>query len=163
MPERSPQNDYSEQELQQLTAINPSDIRHKAMDLLARREHSRLELKQKLQKRFDDETLIDEQIDRLADENLQSDSRFVESFVRQRGNRGYGPVRIREEARRKGLSDSEISFAFDTLDFDWCALAAEVISKKFGELPAQDIKEKARRTRFLQYRGFKTEHYRGSI
>lgn len=146
-------------DLDQLTAINPADIRMAAMDLLARREHARGELKQKLRKRFDDEQLIDEQLDRLSEENLQSDSRYAASFLRQRINRGHGPLRIRQEMRQKGISDSEIAVAMEEEGPDWYALAAETYRRKFGELPPDDIREKARRSRFMQYRGFGLDHY----
>ena len=153
----------SDDDLDQLTAINPADIRMAAMDLLARREHSRRELKQKLKKRFKDDKLIDEQLDRLAEERLQSDRRFAESFLRQRINRGQGPMRIRQEMRQKGISDSEIDAALEEEQPDWYALAEEVYRRKFGELPPEDIKAKAKRSRFMQYRGFSLEHFRDYI
>jgi regulatory protein len=137
--------------------INPADIRIAAMNLLARREHSRRELKQKLRRRFDDEALVDAELQRLAEKNLQSDERFAESFVRQRAGRGYGLLRVRQGMREKGLGDSEISLAIDAADIDWRTLAAEVYRKKYGDLPAADLKEKARRARFMQYRGFSPE------
>lgn len=149
----------SNDDLEQLTAINPADIRLSAMDLLARREHSRRELKQKLKKRFSDEALIDEQLDRLADENLQSDRRFAESFLRQRLSRGHGPLRIRQEMRQRGISDAEIQAAMTEEQPDWHHLAESTYERKFGALPPEDIKEKARRSRFMQYRGFALDHY----
>ena len=149
----------ADDELDQLTAINPADVRLSAMDLLARREHSRRELKQKLKKRFNDEGLIDEQLDRLAEENLQSDERFAESFLRQRLSRGHGPVRIRQEMRQKGISDTEIEMAMAAQQPDWYDLAETAYQRKFGELPPKDIKDKARRGRFMQYRGCALVHY----
>lgn len=139
--------------------INPNDIRIAAMDLLARREHARGELKQKLQKRFPDSELIDEQLDRLAEENLQSDSRYAASLLRQRINRGHGPQRIRQEMRHKGIADTAISAAIEAEAPDWYALAEAAYRRKFGALPPEDIRDKARRSRFMQYRGFGLDHY----
>ena len=147
-------------ELEKLTAINPGDIRLAAMDLLARREHSRRELKQKLLKRFKDDELVDEQLDLLASENLQSDSRFAESFLRQRVSRGHGPLRIRQEMRQRGISDDEIAAAMEAEQPDWYVLAEETYHRKYGALPAEDIREKSRRSRFMQYRGFSLDHFR---
>ncbi|RLQ21667.1 regulatory protein RecX [Seongchinamella sediminis] len=152
-------DDSSEGDLGPLTAVNPADIRMAAMDLLARREHSRRELKQKLARRFADEGLIEEQLDRLTEENLQSDARYAESFLRQRISRGHGPMRIRQEMRQKGISDGEITAALDAEGADWFALAEQAFQRKFGVLPAADIKENSRRNRFMQYRGFSLEHY----
>ena len=129
------------------------------MDLLARREHSRREFAQKLRERFCDEDLIGEELDRLVSENLQSDSRYAESFLRQRINRGYGPARIQQEMRHRGIVDANLQEALAELNPDWFSLAEHVWRRKFGSEPAADIREKARRDRFMRYRGFAGEHY----
>ncbi|MDG1388505.1 MAG: regulatory protein RecX [Halioglobus sp.] len=159
MSDISIQGDISPQELEQLTAVNPTDIRFSAMNLLARREHSSKELRQKLLKRFDEPALVDEQLLRLTEENLQSDERFAESYLRQRISRGRGPISIRQEMRRKGISDTGIQLAINAEQPDWYALAKLAFYRKFGNLPAEDIKEKAKRSRFMQYRGFEHDHF----
>jgi regulatory protein len=141
------------------TAINPADVRLAAMNLLARREHSLHELRQKLRRRFPDESVVALELARLQDENLQSDQRYAESYLRQRSGRGYGPQRVRREMRDKGLSDEQIADAFATVEVDWYELAAQVMRKKFGAVPVTELKEKARRLRFMQYRGFHGDHY----
>ncbi len=108
---------------------------------------------------FDDEDLIEQQLDRLCEENLQSDSRYSASLLRQRINRGHGPLRIRQEMRQKGISDSELALAMEEESPDWHALAEETYRRKFGELPPQDIREKAKRSRFMQCRGFGLDHF----
>jgi regulatory protein len=139
--------------------IAPTDVRVAAMNLLARREHSISELRRKLKRRFPDDAVIDEQIARLTGENLQSNRRFAESYARQRIDRGYGPVRVCEELRERGASSFDVTAAIEESQVDWFAVASEVALKKFGALPPSDIKEKARRARFMQYRGFTIEHY----
>lgn len=141
-------------------AINPADVRLAAMNLLARREHSLHELRQKLRSRFPDESVLVLELARLQEENLQSDQRYAESYLRQRSARGYGPQRVRREMRDRGLSDEQIAVAFAATEVDWCELAARVMRKKFGAAPAIELKEKARRLRFIQYRGFHADHYR---
>ncbi|TXS95892.1 regulatory protein RecX [Parahaliea maris] len=132
-------------------------IRLAAMDLLARREHSRTELLQKLGRRFEDRETIAEVLDGLAQDKLQSDSRYAESFARQRVLRGHGPLRLRQEMRQKGIPDDDASVALESLDVDWEQLAREVCQKKFGFGAPADFREKARRQRFLQYRGFSAD------
>jgi regulatory protein len=139
---------------------NPADVRLAAMNLLARREHSRSELCNKLSRRFTDVAMVDEQLSQLATEGLQSDVRFAESYARQRASRGYGPVRLREEMRERGVSENDFATAMEELAIDWRAVAAQVMLKKFGAQDAADLKDKARRIRFMQYRGFTAEHYR---
>ena len=139
--------------------VTPADVRLAAMNLLARREHSVRELRKKLKRRFVDDVMIDEQLARLSSENLQSNLRFAESYARQRVGRGYGPVRVQEELRERGASVADVAAAMRELEVDWGVVASEVMLKKFGVLAPVDIKEKARRARFMQYRGFTAEHY----
>ena len=129
------------------------------MDLLARREHSRLELHEKLSRRFAGcQELIQSETEKLTAEGLQSDARLAEAYVRARSNRGQGPRKIRMELRQKGISDDLILSAFNECETDWFELAAMASLKKFGAEPATDMKERARRGRFLQQRGFDFEH-----
>ena len=160
MPEPVPRTAAPDDIAVETAAEVDADIRLAAMNLLARREHSLLELRNKLTRRFPEETSIDEQLSRLANEGLQSDLRFAESYARQRISRGYGPVRLREELRERGVSGSDFEMAMEGLEVDWFALAADVLNKKFGETAPEDMKEKGRCIRFMQYRGFTAEHYR---
>lgn len=160
MPESHCSIPVSGGDVAQLTATDPTAVRIAAMDLLARREHSRRELRQKLLKRFQNAELVETQLDRLAEENLQSDSRYASSFLRQRICRGYGPNRIRQEMRQRGICDTEIEIAISEECPDWDALAAELYHRKFDGLPPGDLREKARRSRFMHYRGFEMDQYR---
>jgi len=153
-------NDLSDEEPASAIVVAPADIRLAAMHLLARREHSVRELRNKLKRRFSDDAVIDAQISRLTEERLQSDARFAESYARQRADRGYGPVRLREELRERGVSEADVDVALEELEMDWGSLAIRVIQKKFGTAAPADIKERARRVRFMQYRGFSADHYR---
>ena len=58
--------------------------RRQALDLLARREHSRLELERKLLKRSYSRDTTNEVLDVLEVEGLLEEARFIESFVRTR-------------------------------------------------------------------------------
>jgi len=140
-------------------ALNPAAIRLAAMNLLARREHSLDELRAKLSRRFPDGDLVEAQLQQLAAENLQSDARYAASLLRQRVSRGQGPLRIRRDMRRRGVSADLVDAAMARESVDWEALAREVSARKFGDTPAADRRERARRVRFLQYRGFASEHY----
>lgn len=125
-------------------------VRIKAMDLLARREHSQKELRDKLINKGYPEDLVIEAVEKLAQEKLQSDVRFIENFIRTRSNQGYGPIRIKQELRMKGVEAT----AEDLQSQDWYELALQVKQKKFGENPPKDLQSKAKQIRFLQYKGF---------
>lgn len=135
-------------------------IREVAVRLLATREHSSAELFRKLvQKGFaqpDVQTLIT----KLQQENLLSDLRFSESFIRSRQLRGYGPIRIQAELRQHGFNDEQIRLSLDASAQSWLRLAQQVRQKKFGVGSPEDYSDKVRQMRFLEYRGFSHEQIR---
>lgn len=143
--------------------VPASEVRLAAMDFLARREYSKFELRTRLKRRFADEAVVEEQLERLADEKLQSDARFAENYVRHRVDRGYGPLRLRAELRERGVSDADADRAMEASAVDWCELASTVLRKKYGQEEARDMKDKSRRVRFMQHRGFSSEHYRALL
>lgn len=131
------------------------------MDLLARREHSLRELHNKLTQRFGNlppiPTLIHEETERLREERLQSDERFAEAYLHSRARRLYGRVRIMAELRERGISDTVTAATLKASDIDWHANLRQLLETRFGAGPAADFKEKAKRMRFLQYRGFSAD------
>lgn len=132
-------------------------VRRSAMDLLARREHGRVELTRKLRQRGACPDMIDIALDRLTEEGLLCESRYLESYIRYRARSGYGPLRIREELNQRGLSRADIEEALRECDFNWQEQLQETWQRKFsGQLP-EDPKERARQGRFLSYRGYSLE------
>ncbi len=119
-----------------------------AMKMLMRREHSKLELFQKLQIKGFDIDIINNSISKLVQQNNQSDERFAEDFIMMRFNQGKGPVRIVSELKMRGIN------TFNLSAFDWFELAKEIRQKKFGNQLPLDYKEIAKQKRFLQSRGF---------
>ena len=118
-----------------------------ALKMLMRREHSKLELFNKLKLKGYDDEIIDSAITQLAEQNYQSDERFAEAFILMRFNQGKGPVKIASELKLRGIS------SFNLSDFDWFKSAKEIRIKKFGDLASSDFKEQAKQKRFLQSRG----------
>ncbi len=143
-------------EKQLLTKI--TNVLKLALDLLARREHSRYELQNKLEKRgfpFDE---IEETLNQLSHEGLQSDERFAEIYCRSRMNRGYGPIRINHELCHRGITDEIIKQTINPHDEQWFELADRVRCKRFGKPLPKDYKTRAKQAQFLQYRGFSLDH-----
>src|SRR5690606_24413112 len=131
-------------------------VRRVAMDLLARREHSVQELQRKLRQRGADSELIDQELDKLVQEGLLSEQRYLESYVRSRAMSGRGPLRIREELAQRGLARSEIEQELENCAVDWDEQLHELWQRKFGHQP-QDAKEYGKQARFLLYRGFSSD------
>ena len=136
---------------------NPLAVRRAAMDLLARRDHGRVELTRKLRKRGAPEELIEAALQRLAEEGLLSEARYLENFIAYRARAGCGPQRIREELGQRGLARSDIDQALRESAIDWFEQLRETWQRKFaGQLPA-DARECAQQGRFLAYRGYSME------
>ncbi|MCL7462295.1 recombination regulator RecX [Pseudomonas sp. NW5] len=135
---------------------SPAAIRRAAMDLLARREYGRAELARKLRQRGAEAALIEPELERLSEEGLLSDARFLEVFVRSRAAAGYGPRRIRDELQQRGLPQGEIAQALEQAGIDWDDNLRALWQRRFGERP-RDSREQARQMRFLLYRGFASE------
>lgn len=146
--------------MSQADSASPAEIREAGLRLLARREHSRLELTRKLTRRGWSEPEVLSVIDELAEENLQSDERFAEGYVRQRAAKAYGPMRIRGELSERGIDRGLAARALETESPDWFAIAADWYEKRFGSEPPADLKEKSRRQQALARRGFRHEHVR---
>lgn len=124
------------------------------MQYLARREHSRSELHDKLLKKGCAEALAEETVKRLEQERLVSDDRFMESLIQARRNRGYGPLRIQKELQDKGVTAEAIERWLDVSGREWLEDIRRVQRKKFGARLPKSYPERARQARFLQYRGF---------
>ncbi|WPP47754.1 MULTISPECIES: recombination regulator RecX [unclassified Pseudomonas] len=131
-------------------------VRRAAMDLLARREHGRAELARKLRQRGAAGEMIDAELERLAEEGLLSDQRFLECFIRSRANAGYGPLRIRDELGQRGLPRSAVERALADSGIDWADNLRQLWRRRFAGLP-QDARERAKQGRFLLQRGFALE------
>jgi len=140
-----------------------ADVEAVAVGLLARREHSRAELARKLAARGAPREAVEAVLDRLAARRLQSDARYAESLVNSRLGRGQGPVRIRRELAQQGVEASLVDEALDACGEDWAAAAREVRRRKFGAEVPTAWKDKARQMRFLEYRGFTSEHIRAAL
>ncbi|SDG91990.1 regulatory protein [Pseudomonas benzenivorans] len=133
---------------------NPAAVRRAAMDLLARREHGRVELMRKLRQRGAPADLIEAALERLAEEGLLSEARYLQSFVGYRARAGYGPLRIREELTQRGLARADVEQALRDSGIDWAEQLQDTWQRKFsGKLPA-DARERAQQGRFLSYRGY---------
>ena len=128
-----------------------------AMDLLARREHSSFELLNKLKTRGYGQEECEQMIEKLIANNLQSDARFIESYVNSRLHRGIGPLKLVAELRQRGIDDGPAHAYLDERSIDWFAHARAVYEKKYAGSPDGDGREQAKRARFLQSKGFPSD------
>lgn len=188
-------------------------LRRRAMDLLARREHTRHELSHKLtaaikksQQRLaaqnagaettgtettgaqsTDELsrdqfikneeqqhlsthqheqmfagLISEVLDKLEQDKLLSDSRFTESYVNARLNRGYGPLFIRHQLRQKQVDSVLLDNNLEQLEHEqWIEQLSALIRRRVRDaaFPERGSKEYLKLQRFVLSRGFTSSQW----
>lgn len=125
-----------------------------AIDALSRREHSVHEMRLKLKRKGIEEADAEKSLEQLVKNNLLSDERFSESYINMRKRRGYGPLRIAQELRERGVSDELFSDMLDQHNPEWRVVMQQQYVKKYGQELAQEYTEKAKRAKYLQSRGF---------
>jgi len=136
-------------------------VRTAAIALLARRDYAHAELEARLLSRGFAASEVTAAIDELAAAGAVDDARYAQHYVAYHSARGQGPIRIGAELRRHGLPVALVEAALAGGP-DWCALAHRVRRAKFGTQQPASWAQKARQARFLQYRGFSSDHIRSA-
>ncbi|MGK3127087.1 regulatory protein RecX [Candidatus Pantoea formicae] len=147
-----------------------SRLLDRAMRILSQRDHSRDELKRKLQlssqraaylQQQESVPIPDELLEKVLDWCQESgwlnDQRFTERFIQSRARKGYGTQRVRMELQQKGISREEINQALQHTEVDWSQCAADLAKRKFGDPLPQTWAEKSKVQRFLMSKGFMME------
>ncbi|MGL9736016.1 MAG: regulatory protein RecX [Symbiopectobacterium sp.] len=122
------------------------------MRLLAVRDHSEGELRRKLMSRVEpafDAADIDATLAYCHEYGWLDDARFAQCYIHGRSRKGYGSQRIVAELLQKDLLRSVISSALLECEIDWFVLAQQVATRKFGDVPPIDWKEKAKQQQYL--------------
>jgi regulatory protein len=133
----------------------PLSLRNRALGLLARREHSRAELRRKLAPKVEEGEDLEALLDDLVQRGWLSDQRFVEQTVRAKARR-MGASRIAHDLRAKGVDEMLIAAGVATAKPGEADSLKDLWMRRFGRPPG-DVTEKARQVRFLQSRGFSLE------
>lgn len=131
-------------------------LQQKALSFLAKREYSYHELYQKLLNYSEDTRLISQTLNEFKEQNLQSDERFVEFYVRSHARRGKGPNWIRYQLSQHQLSEHLIEQELDNPELNWQEITYSVLSKKLGSINMNELEfaQKAKLFNFMQNRGF---------
>ncbi len=139
------------------TELSPeAALRARALRLLARREHSRAELRRKLAPHAGEEGVdLEALLDDFTSRGWLSEERFVEQTVRAKA-RKYGPLKIAHHLREKGIDEAGIERGLAQARAEEDEALASAWRSRFGTLPTDDV-ERSRQVRFLQQRGFPLE------
>jgi len=125
-----------------------------AMAYLARRDHSRAELRRKLERRGFAANEVEAAVCEVQAAGWLCEQRLVEGVLRRRLDQGHGPLRLRADLLARGVEPAVFEPALDALAVDWDARAREQLCRRFGVAPAPDRRELARRGRFLHALGY---------
>ena len=103
-----------------------------AVRVLARRDHTRLEIEQKLRQRGYDLEVIRDVVVECERLNYIDDERTAKVYIFQLARRGFGFRRIRLELNRKGLKGDRFERIINAsrLEFDEHEIANRVLQKK---------------------------------
>lgn len=135
-------------------AADPALIRAKALELLARREHTRLELRQKLLQRGFPADPIELVLEQLVEERLIDEARFAELYASARADKGYGPLRVARELRERGVAEDVVAATLAALEGDWLPKLRELHRKRFKSRIPADVAGRLQQTRVFRQHGF---------
>ena len=131
-----------------------SDITKLITKYLSIREHSQLELRNKLSDKGYNNDEIFDAINEFASKDLQSDLRFTEEFIRSRLKKNKGPRLITSELMNRGISESIISNKLlEIPESEWHKLATAALTKKLNT-STSTIHNEEKIYSFLISRGF---------
>lgn len=131
-----------------------------ALQILARRGHSRAELTAKLARRGFDQPQIEAVINRCLQLDYLNDGDWAQAQVRQLIAKGYGLHYIRYSLRGKGIDGHLVEAAIAGAGDHWEAEAAgKALGKKQPTLARENdpAKRRTKAYRFLVQRGFSAE------
>lgn len=152
-PEEQQEIEWDEQYVQ---------VKQRALDYLAHKPRTEAEVRRKLRKQDEPESVIEEVIDRLYELRYLDDESYARDYVRNRfASKKYGPVRIRQELIKRGvdrhLAEEAVVDLFD--DKDTMAVAWEHAEKRWARLADEDDLRRRRQKlyRYLRRRGFTSD------
>ena len=130
-------------------------LRGRALAMLARREHTRAEMRRKLSPHCEDSVQVEQLLDMLVARGWLSETRFAESRANALA-RKFGSLKIEHDLRRSGVSAEVVEQTLERARMQELENCRAAWQKKFGALP-QDAAERGRQMRFLSGRGFSAE------
>ena len=132
-----------------------------ALKMLARRELSEAQVRQRLARRGHAADVIDAAIDRLREEHAIDDSRVAEAIARTQSIvRGRGKLRVRRQIEAAGIGRADAQRALDEVlkDVDSDALLeAALVRRLRGRTRVADDREFQRLYRHLVGQGFEPD------
>ena len=143
------------------TAARSSSTKVTAANMIGSRALSKKELTRRLVRKGAEETDAQAAADWLEDIDAVDDAAYAAAVARDYGRRGYGPARVREELRNRGVPRDLWDEALEELPDSSAVLDALIQRKLRGDL--SDPKEIKRVSDALLRRGFSWSEVRGAM
>jgi len=131
-----------------------ADAKQQALQLLARREHTCWELLTKLKHKGYESELAEQAVTELSQDNWVNDNRFCETFIRHRWENGYGPLRIQQELKQRGVAEHLIKNKLAWGELTWISSLQKAYRKRFGDQSVTSAKSRKQCYQYLLQRGF---------
>ncbi|MGZ8424384.1 MAG: regulatory protein RecX [Candidatus Binatia bacterium] len=131
-----------------------------ALRYLSYRPRSELEVKKYLRQKGCEPQASEAVIDKLRSLHYLDDLSFAQLWARSRlESRGYGPRRVEQELRIKGIGANVIRETIQqSLNHrSEQESARKILTKRFGDASLQDAKAQRRAVALLQRRGFSSQ------
>ena len=147
-------------------AADPAAALAAAVRALSQRDYCSRELSARLTSQGYRAEAVESALADLIERRYLDDARYAQQYIAYHADRGQGPLRIARELLERGLSEGLIDAALDEYaqaHGDWSRLAREVRIRRFGLDSPGDWAQKTKQARFLQYRGFSTDHIRSAL
>ena len=120
---------------------------------LAMREHSTLQIKNKLTNKGFDNKIIENVVTEIQETGFQSDTRYAEEYIRYRQNSGYGSKKIIYELKSNGISSEIINNHMENFKDDYNILF-EFAQSKINNVDLNDKKILMKYSNNFKSRGF---------
>lgn len=131
----------------------------RAFDYLAHKPRTETEVRRKLRQNEYSEPVIESVVERLQELSYLDDVQYAEQYVERRfASKGYGPVRIRQELRKRGidrhLAETAVADFFE--EESPLAAAREKAQKRWPRIAREEDPRKRRDKlyRYLKRRGY---------
>ena len=147
-------------------AADPAAALAAAVSALSQRDYCSAELAARLTGQGYTAEAVAVALADLSERHYLDDARYAQQYVAYHAERGQGPLRVSREMLQLGLPEGLIDAALEAYaeqHGDWARLAREVRIRRFGLGQPTDWAQKAKQARFLQYRGFSTDHIRSAL
>jgi regulatory protein len=134
------------------SSSSATNLKARALRLLAARDYGRAELTRKLQVHAENPEALQATLDDLQAKGFINEERAAASLLNRRANK-LGAARVLQELRHQGFDEELIAIQAEILRESEEIRIKNVWEKKFSKQPT-DASNRAKQMRFLASRGF---------